>query len=39
MVIISTTPETLHPPEVCAFVRKPMRLDTLLEVIARESPG
>jgi CheY-like chemotaxis protein len=36
VVIVSATPETLQPPEVCAFVRKPMRLDHLLEVIERE---
>jgi hypothetical protein len=36
VVIISATPETLQPPDVCAFVRKPMRLDELLQVIERE---
>ena len=36
VVVISATPETLHPPEVRAFVRKPMRLDALLDVIERE---
>ena len=36
VVIISATPETLQPPDVCASVRKPMRLDALLEVIERE---
>jgi CheY-like chemotaxis protein len=37
VVIISATPEDLQPPGVCAFVRKPMRLNDLLAVIARES--
>jgi CheY-like chemotaxis protein len=36
VVVVSATPETLQPPDTCAFVRKPMRLDDLLQVIARE---
>jgi CheY-like chemotaxis protein len=36
VVIVSATPDNLQPPDICAFVRKPMRLDDLLEVIARE---
>ena len=36
VVIVSATPDTLQPPDICAFVRKPMRLNDLLDVIARE---
>ena len=36
VVVVSATPETLQPPETCAFVRKPMRLEHLLEVVGRE---
>jgi CheY-like chemotaxis protein len=36
VVVVSATPETLQPPETCAFVRKPMRLEQLLEVVGRE---
>jgi len=36
VVIVSATPDNLQPPDTCAFVRKPMRLDDLLDVIARE---
>jgi CheY-like chemotaxis protein len=40
VVVVSATPETLQPPDTCAFVRKPMRLDDLLQVIAHElDPG
>jgi CheY-like chemotaxis protein len=36
VVVVSATHETLRPPDTCAFIRKPMRLDDLLAVIARE---
>jgi CheY-like chemotaxis protein len=36
VVVVSATPETLQPPDTCAFIRKPMRLDDLLNVVARE---
>jgi CheY-like chemotaxis protein len=36
VVVVSATPETLQPPDTCAFIRKPMRLDELLAVVARE---
>jgi CheY-like chemotaxis protein len=36
VVVVSATPETLQPPETCAFIRKPMRLELLLEVVGRE---
>jgi CheY-like chemotaxis protein len=35
VVVVSATPETLQPPDTCAFIRKPMRLDDLLDVVAR----
>lgn len=39
VVIISATPETLQPPDISAFVRKPMRLGDLLAVIEQEMPS
>jgi CheY-like chemotaxis protein len=36
VVVVSATPDTLQPPEIRAFIRKPMRLTELLAVVARE---
>jgi CheY-like chemotaxis protein len=36
VVVVSATPETLQPPNTSAFLKKPMRANDLLEVIARE---